>query len=393
MRRRTVGTDSYDPPAPRSELPKGFDQILAKRLPGYETSVRVWSSESPNPIPSYYHNYNANYPELDLTEMAGRLPSGVWPDDADDLFYLLAHKFRGYAPYAFGDRIGRLYPHLEPICERILEGRFDRNSLHTKSPFTAAIAFGRARTRIRWDNFPERDCPLCGAPALPNNQAGDGISRSGHPPRWCTRCGGVTQRVPTHGQAMAALQYFVKEAGFVPRTYHDVFRIPGDMSGTQSDKVCAGRMAIPFPAMLVRIGLNPWRRLLAEANVGEKLVKAARGIQSQALDGHWTLSLLEREIDDYMTSHGIEHEHEPKWPAHPKHNPSGARRADWRLRDGTMVEAAGMMAVSEYAAKMKSKKALAKSLGINLLIITPGDVSDLDAVFFPWLPRSARPVY
>ena len=392
MRRKTVGTNDYDPPVARNELPKDFKQVLANRLPDYGTSERVWSSENPNPNPSYYHKHNARFPDLDLTEMAAKVPSGMWPDDADQLFDLMAHKFRGYAPYAFGDRIARMHPQLEPMCKHILEGRFDPNSLHTKSPFTAAIAFGRARTRIRWNKFPDRDCPLCGAPVHPNNQSGDGISRSGHPPRWCTRCGGVTHRVPTHDQAIDALQYFVKAAGFVPRTYHDLFRIPGDMSGTQSDKLCAGRMAIPFPSMLVRIGLNPWRRLLAEANVGEKLVKAARGIQSQAMDGHWTLSLLEREIDDFMTARGIEHVHEPKWPVHPKHNPNGARRADWRLRDGTMVEAAGMMAVSEYATKMNSKKALAKALGIDLLIITPSDVADLDAVFFPWLSEKARGV-
>ncbi len=110
-----------------------------------------------------------------------------------------------------------------------------------------------------------------------------------------------------------------------------------------------------------------------------------RGLQSEAKDGHWCLSVFERQVDDFLTIRGIEHEHEPRWPKHPDFNPRGAKRADWRLADGTMVEAAGMLGDPIYAEKIRQKRAMAEALGIRLLVLTPEQVLHLDQVFGPWL--------
>jgi hypothetical protein len=103
------------------------------------------------------------------------------------------------------------------------------------------------------------------------------------------------------------------------------------------------------------------------------------------------LSIFERQVDDFLTKHGIDHEHEPRWPKHPELNPRGAKRADWRLPDGTMVEAAGMLADPKYAAKIQEKRMLASALGIKLLLLLPEETLTLDKAFGPWLTRTPEP--
>ena len=55
--------------------------------------------------------------------------------------------------------------------------------------------------------------------------------------------------------------------------------------------------------------------------------------------------------------------------------PSGA---DWRLADGTMVEAAGMLADPIYAGKIRQKRAMAEAQGIRLVVLTPERLLHLD---------------
>lgn len=156
------------------------------------------------------------------------------------------------------------------------------------------------------------------------------------------------------------------------------------------DAMFAARMALPYSGWLKRIGLAPWPQFLASAGVAPDQVLTARGTQSAAADGHWCLSLFERDVDDFLSSRGIAHDREPHWPRHPQWNPSGQRRADWRLADGTMVEAAGMLGERVYAAKMADKRKLADALGIRLLVVTPEDLSQLEVPFLPWLHGTAN---
>ena len=76
-------------------------------------------------------------------------------------------------------------------------------------------------------------------------------------------------------------------------------------------------------------------------------------------------------MDDWFTANEISHECEPRWPRHPEFNPSGAKRADWLLEDGTYVECAGMLQDKDYAKKITLKQHLAKDLGLSLIVVGP----------------------
>jgi hypothetical protein len=103
------------------------------------------------------------------------------------------------------------------------------------------------------------------------------------------------------------------------------------------------------------------------------------------MDGHWCRSLFERAVDDFLSAHNIWHEPEPEWPHHHALNPSGRRRADWLLADGTFVEAAGMLTEGAYALKMAEKASLAEAYEIRLLVVKPSDVTRLQSLFAPWM--------
>ena len=116
------------------------------------------------------------------------------------------------------------------------------------------------------------------------------------------------------------------------------------------------------------------------------MLRGARGFTSVASDGHLCLSLIERQVDDYMTSNGIEHEKEVPYPTDSSLNSTGLR-ADWRLRDGALVEAFGMPAVQAYADKMEIKRALAKKSGMKLIEVLPTDLLRLDQIFVRYLQK------
>jgi hypothetical protein len=195
-------------------------------------------------------------------------------------------------------------------------------------------------------------------------------------------------RKPTIQEVGSAVHAYVQATGVVPVNHEMVWYIPNERPGQVRDVMAAVR-ATMRGGHLSELGLSPWNRLLVATGVAEGFVETKRGLQSEAKDGHWCLSVFERPVDDFLTSRGIEHEHEPRWPKHPDFNPRGAKRADWRLADGTMVEAAGMLADATYAEKISQKRAMAEALGIRLLVLTPEQVLRLDQVFGPWLATTS----
>lgn len=380
-----LGEEDKSPPALHEDLPIDFEQVLAHRLRGdWDPPGDFWPSESDH----YSDEPARSWPEHSLIECAHRFPDDAWPLEADHLYRLTASRYRGYAQFAFGEQVGDLFPDVEVAARAHFADSPDVDSLEVRYPYSAHIGYSRAIRSTRWEPFPYRHCPLCQEITNPNRMPGTFILQQAYPPRWCLRCTGVTHRVPTQAQAVAALQYFVNASGFVPYSYSEVFRIPPGIQGSEADKIAAGRMSIPFPAMVNQIGLGPWNNYLEHSGLLENHVPTARGVQSRALDGHWTLSLLERSIDDFMTRNRIEHTHEPPWPRHPEYNPHGRMRADWQLADGTLVEAAGMMASKKYAKAISTKKRLAASLNVNLLLIKPKDLNRLDALFLNWIPAN-----
>jgi len=152
------------------------------------------------------------------------------------------------------------------------------------------------------------------------------------------------------------------------------------------DVVLAAMILVPSEDRLYELlGGRPWTNVLRQCGLVGEAWRPGRGMLCAAKDGHQCRSLAERSIDDFLHDNEIWHEPEPRWGKHPEWNPSGRKRADWRLADGTYVEYAGMMADDQYAKKMSTKVALADDLGIRLIIILPDDLAHLRIVFREWL--------
>ena len=136
-----------------------------------------------------------------------------------------------------------------------------------------------------------------------------------------------------------------------------------------------------------------WTDWLAQAGLLTDGVRTSRGIVVMAKDGHLCRSLLERQIDDFLYDHGVAHQTEPHYPFDAEHNLNGYR-ADWKLADGTFVEALGFPNKPEYMARVANKLALADRCGIRVVTVTADDLPRLALIFGTWLPpEHERPVH
>lgn len=126
-----------------------------------------------------------------------------------------------------------------------------------------------------------------------------------------------------------------------------------------------------------------WTARLADAGVLEGY-RPSRGVMSTAADGHVCRSMFERHLDDFFTSNGIAHEAEPDYPTDQELNTTGLR-GDWRLEDGTFVEAAGMLENPAYALKIARKLQLAERYGFPIIVVEPKDLSRLHDLFGSWM--------
>jgi hypothetical protein len=121
-----------------------------------------------------------------------------------------------------------------------------------------------------------------------------------------------------------------------------------------------------------------WFLALAETGALPKGVLAtARGVRCLAKDGHTCHSLDEQRIDDWLYDNGLEHAREPVYPQHPSLNPTGKRRADWKVRE-TYIEYFGLVGNSEYGKKMDEKILLAQEFDISIMAIYPSGIASLD---------------
>jgi hypothetical protein len=122
---------------------------------------------------------------------------------------------------------------------------------------------------------------------------------------------------------------------------------------------------------------SSWLKALVSAGILEDgIQQMQRGIRCIANDGHECLSLAEKTIDDWLSSHGIYHEKEPRYPYHHRLNPTGMR-ADWKVKD-TLIEYAGLLDEPDYAAKMNAKREIAKKFNFSVIILEPKDLLNID---------------
>ncbi len=109
-------------------------------------------------------------------------------------------------------------------------------------------------------------------------------------------------------------------------------------------------------AALVKAGVLP-----------EGSKKMVIGTMVLAKDGHLCLSMVEKQIDDFLFESGIKHDKEV-------HYPSCDYRTDWELFGGntrTFVEYFGLMSNFDYATKAALKQVMAAEAKINLIALYP----------------------
>lgn len=139
-----------------------------------------------------------------------------------------------------------------------------------------------------------------------------------------------------------------------------------------------------MPRRSVKRETKSWSTTLKESGLLQDGTRIGRGHASVAADGHMCRSILERSVEDFFIRMGTHHETEPDYPYHRELNPFGYR-ADWLLDDGTLVEAAGMMAMDSYRLKIEKKAQLAQELGLGMIVILPSDVPRLNEILAPWV--------
>lgn len=86
-----------------------------------------------------------------------------------------------------------------------------------------------------------------------------------------------------------------------------------------------------------------------------------------AKDGDMCFSLAERDVDDWLFAHRIEHNKEVQYP-------NSTMRCDWEVvckKERFFIEYLGLMSKSAYAEKIKAKRAIADQHGIRLIEILP----------------------
>lgn len=157
--------------------------------------------------------------------------------------------------------------------------------------------------------------------------------------------------------------------------------------GAQSDLLMLCRMLTARSHMTVLGSARKsysWTDWLAKAGLLTNGFRTSRGVTVTAKDGHICRSLLERQIDDFFYDNGIEHEVEPHYPYDPEINITGYR-ADWKLSDGTFVEALGFPNDAAYMAKADRKITLARKHQIRLVTVTHADTANLARIFEAWV--------
>ncbi|WP_413769094.1 hypothetical protein [Rhodococcus pyridinivorans] len=120
-------------------------------------------------------------------------------------------------------------------------------------------------------------------------------------------------------------------------------------------------------AQRVKKSFGSWLGALIAAGVlPDGSHRTARGIRTIAADGHVCLSIAEKIIDDWLTSYGIDHTKEPRYP-------NSKFRADFEV-DGKFIEFFGLAGNPDYDARIAEKRTLAEREGIDLIEIYPNDV-------------------
>lgn len=123
----------------------------------------------------------------------------------------------------------------------------------------------------------------------------------------------------------------------------------------------------------VKRQFGSWLNALIQAGLlADDTRPTSRGTHCIAKDGHVCLSLVEKQIDDWLYDQGISHEREPIYP-------DGKFRADFKAND-ILIEYFGLTGETGYDEKTKKKQAICRANGIHLVSIFPKDIVAIDGL-------------
>jgi hypothetical protein len=112
-----------------------------------------------------------------------------------------------------------------------------------------------------------------------------------------------------------------------------------------------------------------WWELLHQAGLVGKFKQTELGVQGEASDGHWCLSLLEWKFCNALSANGVEHSKEPRYGT------ANFTRADYQIGE-LLVEIAGLLNRDDYLRKLLAKLNYAKENRLRVLVFTPKQVEE-----------------
>jgi hypothetical protein len=317
----------------------------------------------------------------------------LWTDEADRVADDLADEYWFYWPWLIGRALLTGAP---ATYERILAFAKEKDrpgpahidfNPHARSDEIATLgAFHAVRRRRTWPEPSSAVCPTCGQEFW-NGDMRPWAIRAFGPVRYCMDCcfrvrNGDPRATWFEDEVKAALHDLRDAFGAIPAQNFSAGRVPHDGSPEERDRRIRALLAMPPAETAKRVlGQQDWLGVLRAAGLVGETWRPSRGTWCHASDGHRCRSLLEKAIDDWFTANSVPHEREPWWPRHAELNPSGAKRADWLLSDGTYVECAGMLESKDYAEKIALKQQLARAVGLALIVVGPTDMHRLGQIF------------
>lgn len=386
-----TGLRQTEPLPPPVEVPPQHPNGGQPTVESWSGRISDWgyrSSEADGPFAgSWFRQYSW------WNDWCQRRFDDLWTDEADRVAGDLADRYWFYWPWLIGSALITGAPE---TYERILDFAKDSNrpgpahielNPHVISGQIATVgAFHLFRRNRTWPEPSAAVCPTCGLDFWNGDIRPWAIQAFG-PVRYCMDCcfrvrNGDPRATWFEDDVKAALHQLRAAFGAIPAQSFAVGRMPHDGPPEERDRRMRALVAMPPVETIKRVlGQQDWLGTLRAAGLVGETWRPSRGTWCHASDGHRCRSLLEKAIDDWFTANGISHECEPRWPRHPELNPSGAKRADWLLPDGTYVECAGMLESKDYAEKIALKQLLAGTLGLALIVISPTDMHRLAQIF------------
>jgi len=237
----------------------------------------------------------------------------------------------------------RMVTRLCELCGDSFDLHLDHHVYHGASRGRTESGFAYGQVDLFYANIFASVCPACTGGAERDYRRGSGKTHLARLYELFL----LTGRVPT--QDLGSLIYACRDKNAVLQC----LRL---LQKTRTPKGYADEFG-SFLGALVASGILP-----------EGSRKMSFGTMVLARDGHLCLSISEKEIDDFLSDHGLDHDKEVAYP-------DSTLRCDWEVFAEAdcrvFIEYFGLMGNRDYARRAKVKIDLARNAGIELVALYP----------------------